>query len=203
MASFVDLDDDALISILKYFKPLELMQLSRVCKHWNNIISNCNQFWRKYIPQCQNYTLPYMENSKDLVKFFYRKSIELEGEYWCPDPYQPLVERANLLKDYHRRDPYRTQEDSEFELYARLNPIYDVIKGHHDEKQVEEDFCNESNEIEPSAELLLFIKRMFETINRHHPWNTFLDVLDSEVELWEDSYQIGAAVFLDVSTKVY
>ena len=96
-----------------------------------------------------------------------------------------------MLKDYHRRDPYRTQENSEFELYARLNQIYDVINGHHHhhhhhhhhrhEKQVEEDLCNESNEIEPSAELLLFIKQMFETINTHHPWNTFLDVLDSEL----------------------
>ena len=73
MASFVDLDDDALINILKFFKPLELMQLLRVCKHRNSIISNCSQFWRKYIPQCQNYTLPYMENPKDLVKFFLQK----------------------------------------------------------------------------------------------------------------------------------
>ena len=51
---------------------------------------------------------------------FYRKSIKLEGEYWFPDPYQPLVERANLLKDYHRRDPYRTQENSEFEFMQDL-----------------------------------------------------------------------------------
>ena len=202
MTGFNNLNDDVLISIFCFFDPLELLKLSCVCKQWNNVINNCSLLWKIHLPRNQDYTLPHMSGPKELVKFLYKKSIKLGGEYWYQDPYQPLVQRDNLLRDLHLKYTPSAYNEAGFKLYARLDTTYDIVRGcKYKKTESREDLYNKASEIESCTEFLSFVKLLWKTFNRDHPWNTFVHNLETEVDVWKHSYLIGARHFFYVSME--
>lgn len=161
MTGFSYLNEDVLISIFCFFNPLELLKLSRVCKQWNNVLSNCSILRKRHLRQYQACTLQHISNARELVKFLYEKSIELEGEYWNPDPYEPLVQRNDRLKDFFYIPNLGFYFEEGFELYLRLNTTYDIVRGcKYEQTESGKDLHNAENEVEPCVEFLSFVQNL-------------------------------------------
>ena len=143
-----------------------------------------------------------MSSHKELVKFLYKKSIKLGDECWYQDPYQHLVQRDNLLRDLLLKYSPSAYSEAGFKLYSRLNITYDIVRGcKYKKTESREDLYNKENESEPCVEFLSFIKSLWKTFNRDHPWNTFVGDLETEVDVWKHSYLIGVHHFLYVSME--
>lgn len=203
MASFGDLNEDILISIFKFLEVAELFRYSIVCKRWNKVIGNSNLLWKRFIPKCDSFDLPFNKNPKVVVEMIYRRSEKLEEEYWYPDACGELENRDSELRGMLlTRDP-NADEYAGFKLFARLNPIYDLINGcKYSESNVDQNVCNKTGKEEPTSACLGFVKVLWKEFNQENQSDIVVETLESEKDVWDKSYVTGAPHFLYVSLAV-
>ncbi|XP_057295766.1 uncharacterized protein LOC130624210 [Hydractinia symbiolongicarpus] len=193
MTKITDLHSDALIEIFHFFKLQELPTLLQVCKHWRNIIDSCNDIWRKFIPKCKVFIPPILKTSKQTLQNIRQKSFLVGEEMWYPDTYPQLVTRNDLIRfcdhwGYGMHRPDRTG----FKMYTRLNPLYDFINDHKNEKlaplinRIWENF----DAGQPFAETSEENRAASREYNNHLIIVTLHDVIDqSQVEKYDPVYK--------------
>ena len=203
MASFGDLNEDILIRIFKFLEVVELFRYSIVCKRWNRVIGNSNLLWRRFIPKCDSFNLPFDKNPKIVVEQIYRRSEKLEEEYWFPDACGELEDRDSELRGMLLKKDPNADEYAGFKLFARLNPIYDLINGcKYSEADVDQNVCNKAKRENPTSACLGFVKALWKEFNQENQSDNLVEMLESEKDVWDKSYVTGARHFLYVSSAV-
>ena len=204
MASFGDLNEDILISIFKFLEVVELFKYSIVCKRWNRVIGNSNLLWKRFIPKCDSFDLPFNKNPKVVAELIYRRSEKFEEEYWYPDACGELENRDSELRGMLLTKDPNADEYAGFKLFARLNPIYDLINGcKYSETDLDQNVCNKAGKEKPTSACFGFVKALWKEFNQENQSDIVAETLESEKDVWNKSYVIGARHFLYVSLTVY